>query len=69
VLVALSDIELESSATRRTMTRSDVALLSVAESYEPPLTGAYFEVAIKPPLPPVQRPSEVIPAEKNLTRL
>jgi quercetin dioxygenase-like cupin family protein len=68
VVVALGEIELESGGTRRHMTRGDIAVFSMGESYEPPLTGPFFEIAIKPRHPPVQSPSEIIPAEKNLMR-
>jgi len=68
VIVALGDIELVSAGTRRQMRRGDIAVFKPGESYEPPMSGAYFEVAIKATHPPVQSPGEIIPPEKNALR-
>ncbi|HTS55507.1 MAG TPA: hypothetical protein VMH26_19730 [Burkholderiales bacterium] len=68
VIVALGDIWLASGMSRRAMTRGDVAVFQPGESYEPPSGGAFLEIAIKPHHPPVQSPSEIIPAEKNAMR-
>jgi hypothetical protein len=68
VIVALGDIVLASGMSRRAMTRGDIAVFRPGESYEPPMAGAFFEVAIKPNHPPVQSPSEIIPPEKNAMR-
>lgn len=66
VIVAMSDIELGFGATRRKMTRGEVAVFKAGESYQPPAGGSYFEVAIKPNHPPVKSPPEMIPPEKNV---
>jgi quercetin dioxygenase-like cupin family protein len=68
VIVALGDIWLASGMLRRAMARGDIAVFQPGESYEPPIGGAFFEVAIKPNHPPVQSPSEIIPPEKNAMR-
>jgi hypothetical protein len=65
VIVALGDIELPSGNAPRKMTRGDIAVFKRGESYEPPSTGPYFEVTIKPDHPPVLSPKEIIPPEKN----
>ena len=65
VIVALGDIELNSGASRRSMTRGDIAVFKAGESYDAPAGGPYFEVVIKPGHPPVQSPGERIPAAKN----
>ena len=68
VIVALGDIWLASGMSRQAMARGDVAVFQPGESYEPPTGGAFLEVAIKPNHPPVQSPSEIIPAQKNAMR-
>src|SRR5215510_4171309 len=68
VIVALGEIELRSGATRRKMTRGDIAVFKPGESYEPPAGGAYFEVSFKANHPPVKSPGEIIPPEKNAMR-
>jgi len=68
VIVALGDIELRFGKASRKMTRGDIAVFGHGKSYEPPATGPYFEVNIKPNHPPVQSPSEIIPPEKNAIR-
>lgn len=68
VIVALSDIELRSAGTVRTMKRGDIAVFATGESHEPPSGGAFFEVDIKPNHPPVRSPAQIIPPEKNAVR-
>ncbi|MGH9755182.1 MAG: hypothetical protein ACREA2_20585 [Blastocatellia bacterium] len=68
VIVALGEIELRFSASRRKMTRGDIAVFKSGESYEPPTGGAFFEVTIKANHPPVKSPREIIPPEKNVMR-
>src|SRR4030095_16973994 len=67
VIVALGETELRFRKSRRKMTRGDIAVFKSGDSYEAP-PGSYFEVNIKPSHPPVQSPSEIIPAEKNAVR-
>jgi hypothetical protein len=68
VIVALGDTELRSGGQARKMVRGDVAVFGSGQAYEPPAGGPFFEVAIKPTHPPVQRAREVLPAEKNVLR-
>jgi quercetin dioxygenase-like cupin family protein len=68
VIVALGDVELRAGASHRTMARGDIAVFGPGESYEPPIGGPFFEVAIKPDHPPVQAPPQIIPPEKNVLR-
>lgn len=68
VIVALGEIELRSGKSRRKMTRGDIAVFKAGESFEPPTSGSFFEVNIKPNHPPVQSPREIIPPEKNAIR-
>ncbi|MCI0389693.1 MAG: hypothetical protein MOB07_13155 [Acidobacteria bacterium] len=68
VIVALGEIELRSGNSRRKLTRGDIAVFKNGESYEPPIGGAFFEVAIKANHPPVESPREFIPPEKNAMR-
>jgi len=68
VIVALGEIELRSGASRRKMTRGDIAVFKPGESYEPPAGGAYFEVSFKANHPPVKSPGEIISPEKNAMR-
>jgi hypothetical protein len=68
VIVALGDTELRSGSAARRMVRGDVAVFTPGQTYEPPAGGPFFEVAIKPDHPPVQRPREMLPAEKNVLR-
>ena len=68
VIVALGEIELRFRNSRRKMARGDIAVFKPGESYEPPTSGSYFEVNIKPNHPPVESPREIIPPEKNSIR-
>ena len=64
VIVALGEIVLG----QRKMVRGDIAVFRSGETYEPPASGPYFEVSIKPGHPPVRSPTEIIPPEKNAMR-
>lgn len=68
VIVALDTIELASNGERLTMSRGDIAVFGLGESYEPPVGGPFFEVTIKENHPPAQSPGEVIAPEKNSIR-
>jgi hypothetical protein len=68
VIVALGDIELTASGTRKKLVRGDVAVFPAGEEYEPPTSGSFFEVAIRNAHPPVQSPPEIIAPEKNAMR-
>jgi quercetin dioxygenase-like cupin family protein len=65
VIVALGDVELRSGGLRRRMTRGDIAVFESGESYEAPIGGSYFEVALKTNHPRVPAPNEHILPEKN----
>jgi hypothetical protein len=65
VIVALGNVELQSGKTSRKLSRGQIAVFSAGQSYERP-TGTFFEVTIKVGHPPIQSPSEFIPAEKNV---
>jgi hypothetical protein len=64
IIVALSDVELRSGSSQRTLTRGDIAVFAAGQSYEPP-KGAFFEVVIKPNRPAAAASPELIPPEKN----
>src|SRR5262245_9946651 len=65
VIVAMSDIQLRFGKVLRGMRRGEIAVFKAGESYRPPESGAYYEVAIKPNHPPVKSPAEIIPPAKN----
>lgn len=65
IVVALGDLMLPQG---RRMTRGDLVVIEANESYIPPASGPYVEVAIKPGHPPVQAPPETIAPEKNAIR-
>ena len=65
IIVALSDVQLNSGKSHRKMTRGDLVVFKAGESYQAPTGGSFFEVNIKPNHPPIQSPSELIPPEKN----
>jgi hypothetical protein len=65
IIVALSNVDVNSVAGTRRLTRGDVAVFGAQDSYVPPVGGHYFEVVLKPEHPPVQSPKEMIPPEKN----
>ena len=60
VFVALSECELQSGGAVRTLERGDVAVFGAGDSYVAPLSGSYFEVAIKPDHPASASPAEII---------
>ncbi|HET7201009.1 MAG TPA: hypothetical protein VFI80_09400 [Burkholderiales bacterium] len=64
-IVAMGEIDLRFGKVRRAMQRGEVAVFNADESYRPPESGAYYEVAIKPNHPPVKSPAEIIPPAKN----
>ena len=64
-IVAMGEIDLRFGKVRRAMQRGEVAVFKADESYRPPESGAYYEVAIKPNHPPVKSPAEIIPPAKN----
>ena len=61
VIVAMGDIEVAGQK----LARGGVAVFAAGQSYAPPASGDYFEVAIKPDHPPVKSPPEMIPPDKN----
>lgn len=65
IVVALGPVELRTAGQARKMTRGDVAVFLVTDSYDPPTGGDFLEVAIKPGHPPVRSPSVLLPPEKN----
>lgn len=65
VIVAMDEIHLHFGKVRRAMRRGEVAVFKAGESYGPPASGSFFEVAIKPNRPPVKSPAEIIPPAKN----
>ena len=65
VIVAMSEIRLHFGKVQRTMRRGEVAVFKTGESYRPPASGSFFEIAIKPNHPPVKSPAEIIPPAKN----
>jgi hypothetical protein len=65
VIVALGDLDLVTPASRRRMTRGDVAVFAPGDVYELPAGGDFFEVVIRPNHPPVQSPAEIIAPDKN----
>jgi hypothetical protein len=68
VIVALTDIELDSGGSRRHLSRGDVAVFGPGESFAPPTAGSYFEVDIKSDHPASLAPAEIIAPEKNAVR-
>ena len=68
VIVALAEIELRFGDSHRKMTRGDVAVFKPGESYQAPMGGAFYEVAIKANRPPAESPGDLIPPEKNAMR-
>ena len=65
VIVAMGEIRLRFGKVQRTMRRGEVAVFKAGESYSPPASGSFYEVAIKPNHPPVKSPAEIIPPAKN----
>ena len=65
VILAMSPLELRSGGKSRKMDRGEVSIFKAGDSYEPPDSGAYYEVVVKPQHPPVKCPAERIPPPKN----
>lgn len=65
VVVALGEVELETSGPVRRMARGDVAVFVAGQSYRPPQRGEYLEVAFKPEHPPVDAAAVRLAPEKN----
>ena len=65
IVVAMGVIALVSGGTTRNLTRGQIAVFSAGQSYTPPPSGSYYEVAIKPDHPAVKSPAEIIPPDKN----
>ena len=65
IIVALSNVDVNSIHGTRKLVRGDIAVFGPTESYVQPVAGAYFEVVLKPDRPPVLSPKENIPPEKN----
>jgi hypothetical protein len=65
VVVAMNDLELGSNNAIRVLSRGGVAVFTAGQSYTPPASGDYYEVAIKPNHPPVKSPPEMIPPDKD----
>jgi hypothetical protein len=67
VVVAMGDLEIASNNAIRALARGGVAVFTAGQSYTPPASGDYYEVAIKPNHPPVKSPAEMIPPDKDST--
>src|SRR5580692_1015694 len=65
VVVAMGNLELGSNNAIRVLSRGGVAVFTAGQSYTPPESGDYYEVAIKPNHPPVKSPPEMIPPDKD----
>ena len=65
IVVALSNVDVNSIHGTRRLVRGDVAVFGPADSYVQPVGGAYFEVVLKPDRPSVLSPKDNIPPEKN----
>jgi hypothetical protein len=65
LIVALSDVDVNSIDGTRKLVRGDIAVFGPSESYVAPVGGSYFEVILKADRPPVLSPKENIPPEKN----
>jgi hypothetical protein len=65
IIVALSDVDVNSVQGTRRLERGGVAVFGPKDSYVQPVGGAYFEVVLKADRPPVRSPKETIPPEKN----
>ena len=66
VVLAMGDIELVTGGAGRKMKYGEIAVFTAGQSYQAPVVGRYFEIAIKPGHPSVKSPSELIPPPKNL---
>jgi hypothetical protein len=67
IIVAMSALEITYPGASPILTRGGVAVFLAGQSYNPPATGDYYEVAIKPDHPPVKSPPEMIPPDKDET--
>lgn len=65
IIVALSNVDVNSIHGTRRLVRGDIAVYGPADSYVQPVGGSYFEVVLKPNRPPVLSPKEKILPEKN----
>ena len=65
IIVALSNVDVNSISGTRRLVRGDIAVFGPADSYVAPVAGAYFEVVLKADRPKVLSPTENIPPEKN----
>jgi hypothetical protein len=65
VIVALSNVDVNSITGTRRLQRGDIAVFGPQENYVQPVAGAYFEVVLKADRPAVLSPQEIIPPEKN----
>jgi hypothetical protein len=65
IIVALSNVDVNSISGTRRLVRGDIAVFGPADSYVTPVAGAYFEVVLKADRPKVLSPKENIPPEKN----
>ena len=65
IIVALSNVDVNSINGTRRLERGDIAVFGPKESYVAPVAGAYFEVVLKADRPAVLSPTEIIPPEKN----
>ena len=65
VILAMADIEIAVGSASRRLTRGEIAVYKVGDSYTPP-SGSYYEIAIKPGHPPVKSPPELIAPSMNL---
>ena len=65
IIVALANIDVNSVAGTRKLSRGNIAVFGPNDSYVAPVGGAYFEVVLKADRPRVLSPKEIIPPEKN----
>jgi hypothetical protein len=65
IIVALSNVDVNSVTGTRRLQRGDIAVFGAKESYVAPVGGSYFEVILKSDRPAVLSPKEMIPPEKN----
>ena len=65
IIVALSNVDVNSISGTRRLVRGDIAVFGSDESYVSPVGGSYFEVLLKAGRPAVRSPKENIPPEKN----
>jgi hypothetical protein len=64
VIVALTNVKIESSKGTLTLERGNIAVFLAKESYKSP-TGEFFEVAFKTNHPPLKAPEQWFEPEKN----